>query len=126
MPVAHPLLSLVRMTTAGCWQKLDPATIESVPDVPGIFEVSNLVRTVLYIGRGDGNLHRRLEAFGTLPAELPPSIGGYYVRWTEAADEAEVATELEASYRARHRNTLPMGNVYSKTTAIRLVSRRAA
>lgn len=110
----------------GCWQKLNPATIEIAPDAPGVFEVSNLVRTVLYIGRGEGNLRRRLEAFGTLPAELPPSAGGYYVRWTEAADEAEAASEREAHYRARHRNTLPTGNVYGKTTAIRLVTRRAA
>jgi len=125
--MAHPLLTRVTMAIQpGSWQKLNPATIETVPDTPGVFEVANLVRSVLYIGRGEGNLRHRLEAFGTLPAELPPSIGGYYVRWTEAPDEAAAASEREADYRTRHRDALPIGNVCGKTTAIRLVTRRAA
>jgi len=110
----------------GHWQKLNPATIEAVPDAPGVFEIGNLVRTILFIGRGDGNLRRRLEAFGTVPAGLPPSVGGYYVRWALAADEENAASEREAAFRAAHRDALPSAPTSADRPAIRLVARRAA
>lgn len=110
----------------GRWQKLNPSTIKAVPDEPGIFEIASLVRTVLYVGRADGSLRRRLEGLGTVPANVPASTGGYYVRWAVAADEACALAERETSHRARLGGHLPAGNEGVGRPAIRLLTRHAA
>ena len=38
----------------GCWLKLNPSTIECVPEAPGIFEIANLV---LWQSVGNGNCY---------------------------------------------------------------------
>ena len=110
----------------GRWLKLNPSTIEEVPAAPGIFEIANLVRTVLYIGGGEGNLRQRLEGLGAVPTNLPSSVGGYYVRYTLLADEVSGLAEREAAHRAEHGGRLPAGNEGLGRTAIRLVTRDAA
>jgi hypothetical protein len=110
----------------GRWQKLNPATIECVPEEPGIFEIGNLVRTVLYIGRADGNLRRRLERLGAVPENVPASAGGYWVRWAAVADEETALAERHAQHRGAHEGHLPPGNEGRVRPAIRLVTRVAA
>lgn len=110
----------------GPWQKLNPATIECVPESPGIFEIGNLVRTVLYIGRADGNLRRRLERLGAVPENVPASAGGYYVRWAAVGDEETALTERHALHRGGHEGHLPAGNEARPRPSIRLVTRNAA
>jgi hypothetical protein len=110
----------------GPWQKLNPATLETVPEDPGVFEIGNLVRTVLYVGRADGNLRKRLEGLGAVPTNVPASAGGYWVRWATAADEAIALAEREDAHRARLRGRLPAGNEGVVRPAIRLVTRHAA
>ena len=106
--------------------KLNPATIEIVPESPGIFEISNLVRTVLYIGRADGNLRRRLEGLGAVPENVPASVGGYYVRWAVVTDEEAALAERQGRHQAQHDGHLPAGNEARPRTVIRLVTRDAA
>ena len=106
--------------------KLNPATIESVPESPGIFEIGNLVRSVLYIGGGDGNLRRRLEGLGAVPENVPASVGGYYVRWALVADEETALRERQGQHQAEHDGRLPAGNEARPRPAIRLVTRDAA
>ena len=125
--MAYELLSLDHMAIAsGPWLKLNPSTIEATPDSPGVFEVSNLVRTVLYIGRGEGNLRKSLERFGTLPANLPASIGGYYVRFILVEDEESAVVQRQAAFQASHDGHLPIGNETIPRTSMRLVTRQAA
>ena len=106
--------------------KLNPATIECVPESPGIFEIGNLVRTVLYIGRADGNLRRRFEALGAVPENVPASVGGYYVRWVVVPDEETALAERRGRHQAQHDGHLPAGNEAPVRAAIRLVTRDAA
>ena len=106
--------------------KLNPATIEGVPESPGIFEIGNLVRSVLFIGRGDGNLRRRLEGLGAVPENVPASVGGYWVRYASVADEEAALAERQALHRAAHEGRLPAGNEAQPRPTIRLVTRVAA
>ncbi len=110
----------------GRWQKLNPSTIACVPEEPGIFEIGNLVRSVLYIGRADGNLRRRLERLGAIPENVPASAGGYYVRWAVVPDEDGALAERHARHRGEHEGRLPAGNEARPRPAIRLVTRDAA
>jgi hypothetical protein len=113
-------------TDPGPWLKLNPATIENVPESPGIFEIGNLVRTVLFIGRGDGNLRRRLHGLGAVPENVPASVGGYYVRWVVVADEETALAERQGKHQSQHDGHLPAGNEARVRPAIRLVTRDAA
>jgi hypothetical protein len=110
----------------GRWLKLNPSTIEEIPAAPGVFEIANLVRTILFIGAGEGNLRQKLEGLGAVPANLPASVGGYYVRYALVADEAGAVAEREAGHRAEHRGRLPAGHEPHLRSAIRLVTRHAA
>ncbi len=110
----------------GRWQKLNPCTIECVPEVPGIFEIGNLVRSVLYIGRAEGNLRQRLDGLGAVPENVPASAGGYWVRWAIADDEEGALAERHALHRAQHVGRLPAGNEARPRATIRLVTRQAA
>ena len=110
----------------GQWMKLDRTTIEALPDAPGVFEIANLVRTVLVIGRGDGSLRGRLREIGTVPKDVPASVGGLYLRYQVAEDETAALADCEAAYRARHGGELPTGPTRALRPAIRLIGRRAA
>ena len=110
----------------GLWRKLNPATIENVPDAPAIFEIGNLVRSVLYVGRADGNLRRRLERLGAIPENVPASAGGYYVRWAVVGDEEAALAERQAAHRAAHDGRLPPGNEARPRPTFRLVTQQAA
>ena len=110
----------------GRWLKLTPTTIACIPESPGIFEIGNLVRSVLYIGRGDGNLRTRLASLGAIPANVPACTGGYYVRYLLAEDEDTAVTEHQARHRAEHDGHLPPGNEARPRLAFRLITRHAA
>jgi hypothetical protein len=111
---------------SGCWLKLNPSTIECVPDAPGIFEIANLVRTVLYIGRANGDLRRRLTELGGIPENVPFSAGGYYVRYELADDEEAALAKRQAEHRAQHAGQLPPGNEARPRPKFRLITRDAA
>ena len=108
------------------WHKLNPSFIGAVPDEPGVFEIANLVRTVLYVGRAEGNLRQRLASLGTVPTNLPASVGGYYVRYCRHADEEAALAEAQTSYRESHAGHLPAGNESLPRPTIRLIARNAA
>jgi hypothetical protein len=123
MPVAF---SPTMGTAPERWVKLDRAAIDGLPDAPGVFEIGNLVRTILLIGRGNGSLRRRLREIGADPKDIPTCAGGLYLRYRLAEDEAALATECESAYRARHHGELPSGPSKPLRPAIHLIARRAA
>jgi hypothetical protein len=118
--------SLIMAAQPGPWQKLNPSTIECVPAVPGIFEIGNLVRTVLFIGRANGDLRTRLSGLGAVPENVPASAGGYWVRWAIADDEETALADRKAEHRTQHDGRLPAGNEARPRPTIRLVTAQAA
>jgi hypothetical protein len=118
--------SLRMAVEIGPWQKLNPATIELVPESPGLFEIGNLVRTVLFIGRANGNLKERLDALGAIPENVPASVGGYWVRWVAVDDEEAELAARQATHRDQHHGLLPAGNDARPKPVFRLVTRNAA
>lgn len=90
-----------------------------------MFEVGNLVRTVLYIGSAEGNLRARLAALSFEQAKLPPSAGGYYFRYQATEHEPETLACRLADYREGHGGELPGGN-REAPRPLRLAARSAA
>jgi transposase InsO family protein len=76
------------------WCQLSAESIRWVPEAAGVFEVANLVRSVLYVGRGEGNLRAR--------GLLPPIAGGVYFRFRLTPEEEEAYERLVGAYRMRH------------------------
>jgi len=92
------------------WQPLTPEVIASLPESPAVFEVANLVRTVLFIDRAHGKLRERLTTLWQDPTKLPVRPGGHYFRYELTAREEESLQKRLATYRKRHRGALPTIN----------------
>ena len=71
------------------WQPLTPEVIAALPESPAVFEVANLVRTVLFIDRAQGKLRERLTTLWQDPTRLPVRPGGHYFRYELSAREEE-------------------------------------
>jgi hypothetical protein len=84
------------------WCQLSAESIRWVPEAAGVFEVANLVRSVLYVGRGEGNLRARLSELSRAPGLLPPIAGGVYFRFRLTPEEEEAYERLVGAYRMRH------------------------
>ena len=82
----------------------------ALPNESGVFEIANLVRTVVYIGRGDGRLREQIESFGPVPSVVPPSVGGHYFRYELTPAEHDVVKRRLKGYRREHGGSLPVGN----------------
>lgn len=109
----------------GRWLRLNPDNIAGLPEAAGVFEIANLVRNIMYIGRGDGSLRTRIGSLSHLPQTLPASIGGYYFRFElTPTEETALETRVE-SYRSRHGGRLPLGNA-DQRGPVRLAPIRAA
>ena len=108
-----------------CWQRLTPDLVAELPEATAVFEVGNLVRTVLLVGAAGGNLRARLSAISLEQTKLPPSAGGYYFRYETTAHEPETLAHRLADYRAAHAGELPTGN-REAPRPLRLAARSAA
>jgi len=111
--------------TPGRWLPLTPETVADLPDNAGVFEVSNLVRTVLYIARAEGNLRSRLAALAHPNPTLPRLAGGYYFRYELGESEEELQARRLAEYCAGHGGVMPPAN-RETTRPLRVVPREAA
>jgi hypothetical protein len=109
----------------GRWWPLTPEVVAALPEAAGVFEVSNLVRTVLYIGRGEGSLRTRLAVLAHSNPTLPRLAGGYYFRYELDASEEDSHAARLAEYCAGHGGHVPLGNRES-TRPLRVASRQAA
>lgn len=90
-----------------------------------MFEIANLVRTVLFIGRADGSLRERLTAFVQEHPALAPTPSGFYFRYELVAAEEEAITSRLDAYRAGHGGLLPPAH-REPPPALRVAPRRAA
>ena len=109
----------------GRWMRLNPDNVALLPAEGGIFEVANLVRNVVLIGRADGNLRARLASLTQPGNALPPTIGGYYVRIIVTPAEETVLAERLAEFSARHRGRTLDATV-DRRRPLRPTQRRAA
>jgi hypothetical protein len=111
--------------TPGRWLPLTPEIVAVLPEDAGVFEVSNLVRTVLYIARAEGSLRTRLATLAHPNHTLPRLAGGYYFRYELGQSEEELHAARLAEYCAGHGGVVPPAN---RETArpLRLASRQAA
>jgi len=106
--VACPLLTLsLVFARPDDWQPLTPEVIAALPESPAVFEVANLVRTVLFIERAHGKLRERLTSLWQDPTKLPVRPGGHYFRYELTAREEEALQKRLGAYRKRHRGVLP-------------------
>jgi hypothetical protein len=106
------------------WRRLTPETVAGLPEAAAIFEVANLVRTVLFIGAA-GDLKTRLTTYVAEQVKHSACPGGFYVRY-ELVDSAEEAlTARLAAYRSAHAGLLPPAN-REASPALRLAARHAA
>jgi len=112
------------ITDTCCWRRLTPETIAELPETGAVFEVANLVRTVLFIGRASGNLRARMAAYVSDDVKLRPCPGGYFFRYEPTVSEEETLDQRLASYLSSHAGMLPAGNAGPQP--LRLASRRAA
>ena len=103
--VAEPGRTVVE---PGRWCPLTLEVVERLPQDAGVFEVANLVRTVVYLGRAEGSLKERLTELLRSHGKLPRMTGGYYFRYTSTGDEAEAFELLVATHRQRHGNLPPL------------------
>jgi hypothetical protein len=94
----------------GRWFPLTPETAAALPEGAGVFEVANLVRTVLYIGRGEGNVRARLATLSQPNSTLPRLAGGYYFRYELGASEEELHVARLTEYCTEHGGHVPPGN----------------
>jgi hypothetical protein len=92
------------------WCRLSAESIGWVPEEAGVFEVANLVRSVLYVGRGYGNLRARLCELSGSTGLLPPMAGGFYFRFHLTPREDEAFERLVGTYRLRHDGRAPQLN----------------
>jgi len=86
--------------------------VSGVPASSGVFEVATLVRHLLYVAPGEGNLHDRLLALSRGPGRhLPATIGGYYFRYRVTDTEDDALKAVLAAYGSQHGGRIPPGNV---------------
>ncbi len=112
----------------GRWCRLIPETIAALPDAPAVFEIANLVRTVVYIGQAT-SLREELTLLAQSQYRFPPSPGGYYFRFEVTAAQDEAVAARFAAYRVRHGDALPPSNVDAPAEPpmrLRVAHRRAA
>ena len=107
------------------WRRLNPDIVADLPEAAGVFEVGNLVRTVVYIGAADGNLRARLAVLAIEQAKLPACAGGHYFRYELTPREQETLATRLTAYREEHAGELPAGNREARRP-LRLASRTAA
>jgi len=113
------------ITDTRTWQKLTPETIARLPEAGAVFEVANLVRSVVFIGRASGNLRRDLGAYHQESLKQRPVPGGYFFRYEPTAREEEALEGRLGAYRKTHGGLLPAGNCETPVP-LRVATRRAA
>lgn len=92
------------MSTTAQWRVITPTLLEELPSDPGVFEIANLVRTVLFIGAAPCDLATTIREAVVSPRLMSRS---HCIRF-ELADDAEArAGRLLAAYRQAHGGLAP-------------------
>jgi hypothetical protein len=89
------------------WKPMIPALIAEAPTCPGVYELANLVRTVVFIGAAGDNLSDALTQHMNAPATLHPHFGRLYFRYAPLEQPEGAQAALLEAYRASHSGAFP-------------------
>ncbi|HEY8517484.1 MAG TPA: hypothetical protein VIS07_18395 [Candidatus Binatia bacterium] len=107
------------MAIGSAWHPLTPDAVDRLPEAMAVFEIGNLVRSVLYIG-GDPNETLRSAVRRAL--DNPKlRLRARCIRWELTTDPRTRAQQLLAAYRAAHGGALPPEQPRSSATVHALV-----
>ena len=95
--------------TAGfsVWRPLTAAETVAVPESPGVFEIANLVRTILFVGTVPESLAASLTQYLDAPGQRQPLAGRLYFRFLPTDDPEKVQNDVLLSYQEHHGGALP-------------------
>jgi len=100
------------------WRPLTVAETVAAPETPGVFEIANLVRTLLFVGTAPESLAASLTQYLDVPGRRQPSFGRLHFRFLPTNEPERVQDDLLLSYRERHGGALPPAQT-SQPPAIR-------
>ena len=89
------------------WKPMIPALISEAPTCPGVYELANLVRTVVFIGAAGENLSDTLTQHMNTPATLHPHFGRLYFRFAPLEQPEGAQERLLEAFRASHSGAVP-------------------
>lgn len=89
------------------WKPMTPALIAEAPTCPGVYELANLVRTVVFIGAAGESISEALTQHLNTPATLHPHFGRLYFRMAPLEEPEGTQTLLIEEFRANHGGALP-------------------
>jgi hypothetical protein len=90
------------------WKPMTPALIAEAPNCPAVYELGTLVRTVVFIGAADGDLHQTLNQHLSVPQTLHPHLGRLYFRFAPHDEPEGTRAVLLEEFRTSHAGALPV------------------
>jgi hypothetical protein len=106
------------------WKPMIPALISEAPTCPGVYELANLVRTVVFIGAAGENLSDALTQHMNTPATMHGHVGRLYFRFAPLEAPEGVQTELIEAFRASHSGAFPAAQMTQPPPLPELMPRR--
>lgn len=92
------------MPTTTAWRVITPALLADLPEDPGVFEVGNLVRSVLFIGAAPEGLAEAIRQTLVEPRLLSRA---HCIRFERSDTADDIVRQRLAAYRRAHAGTLP-------------------
>ena len=92
------------MSTTTQWRVITPTLLDDLPDVPGVFEVGNLVRNVLFIGAAPTGIASAVRNAITSSRLISRA---HCIRFEVGEDVEERVRVRLAEYRRAHAGALP-------------------
>ena len=89
------------------WHPLTPAETTGAPESRGVFEIANLVRTLLFVGTAPESLAASLRQYLETPGQRQPLAGRLYFRFLPTDEPEKLQNDLLVSYRECHSGALP-------------------
>lgn len=89
------------------WHPLTPAETTEVPESRGVFEIANLVRTLLFVGAAPESLAASLRHHLETGGQRQPLVGRLYFRILLTDEPEKLQNDLLLSYCECHGGALP-------------------